>query len=219
MNNRTIIIAGALAVVAGLGLWMFKQHSDRSAVLSAVNDTGARLRETLAIEAGPAAAINAETVRRLDEHVAAAERNRAALKRLDAADKQTLVDAADNYLVTGQEILRRQAAAHRNRLLLADSLRALREHFRADRGAASWVREAVRLRVPVEKHYGDYALAAETLDKLLESLPAAQAKLAPLVGGLPIAEENLVADARKRSQEELKRATGEVDKIRQLVAR
>ncbi len=219
MSNRTLIIAGALAVVAGLGLWMFKQHSDRSAVVSAVKDTGTRLRETLAIEAGPAAAINAETVRKLDEHVAAAERNRAALKRLDAADKQALVDAADNYLVTGQEILRRQAAAHRNRLLLADSLRALREHFRADRGAASWVREAVRLRVPVEKHYGDYALAVETFDKLLESLPAAQAKVAPLVAGLPIAEENLVAEARKRSQEELKRATGEIDKIRQLVTR
>lgn len=219
MNTRTIIIAGALAVVAALGLWMFKQHSDRSVVLSGVKDTGTRLRETLAIEAGPAAAINAETVRRLDEHVAAAERNRAALKRLDAADKQALVDAADNYLVTGQEILRRQATAHRNRLLLADSLQALRAHFRADRGAASWVREAVRLRVPVEKHYGEYALAVETFDKLLESLPASQARVSPFVGGLPIAEENLVADARKRSQEELKRATGEVDKIRQLVAR
>jgi hypothetical protein len=34
---------------------------------------------------------------------------------------------------------------------------------------------------------------------------------------MPIAEGNLIADARKRSQEELQRATGEVDKIRQLV--
>ncbi len=217
MNNRTLLIAGALVVAVGLGLWMFKQHSDRSLVLSGVKDTGARLRETLAIEAGPVAAINAETVRRLDEHVAAAERNRAALKRLAAADKQALLDAADDYLVTGQEILRRQAVAHRNRLLLAGSLRALQQHFRADRGAASWVREAVRLRVPVEKHYGDYASAAETLDKLLESLPASQARVAPLVAGLPIAEENLVAEARKRSQEELKRATREMDSIRQLV--
>jgi hypothetical protein len=217
VNNRTLIIAGALVVVAALGLWMFKQHSDRSVVFSGVKDTGTRLRETLAIEAGPAAAITAETVRRLDEHVAAAERNRAALKRLDAADRQALVDAADNYLVTGQEIIRRQAAAHRNRLLLADSLRALRAHFRADRGAASWVREAVRLRVPVERHYGDYASAVETFDQLLESFPASQAKVAPLVGDLPIVEGNLIAEARKRSQEGLQRATGEVNKIRQLV--
>jgi hypothetical protein len=216
MNTRTIIIAGALVVVAALGLWMFKQH-EQSVVLSGVKDTGTRLRETLAIEAGPVAAINAETVRRFDEHVAAAERNRNALKRLVAADKQALVDAADDYLVTGQEILRRQAAAHRNRLLLADSLRTLRAHFRADRGAASWVREAVRLRVPVERHYSDYALAVETFDKLLESLPASQAKVAPLIGGLPIAEENLVAEARKRSQQELKRVTGEILKIRQAV--
>src|SRR5262245_11301377 len=219
MNNRTLMIAGALVVAAGLGLWMFKQHSERSVVLSGVKDTGARLRETLAIEAGPIAAINAETVGRLDGHVAAAERNRAALKRLDAGDKQALVDAADNYLVTGQEILRRQATAHRNRLLLADNLQALRAHFRADRGAATWVREAVRLRVPVERHYNDYAAAVETLDKLLESLPASQARVAPLVGDLPIVEENLIAEARKRSQEGLKRATGEVDTIRQLVTR
>lgn len=217
MNNRTLIIAGALVVVAALGLWMFKQHSDRSVVLSGVKDTGTRLRETLAIEAGPVAAINAETVRKLDEHVAAAERNRSALKRLDAADKQALVDVADEYLVTGQEIIRRQATAHRSRLLLAGSLQALRAHFRADRGAASWVREAVRLRVPVEKHYGDYAMAVETFDKLLESLPASQAKVAALVGGMPIAEENLIAEARKRSQEGLQRATGDMDKIRQLV--
>lgn len=217
MNTRTIIIAGALVVVAALGLWMFKQHSDRSVVLSGVKDTGTRLRETLAIEAGPASAINAETVRRLDEHVAAAERNRNALKRLDAADKQAMVDAADEYLVTGQEIIRRQATAHRNRLLLAGSLQALRAHFRADRGAANWVREAVRLRVPVERNYGDYANAVETLDKLLESLPASQARVAPFVGDLPIADGNLIAAARKRSQEGLQRATGEVDKIRQLV--
>src|SRR5262245_18144218 len=219
MNNRTLIIAGTLVVVAGLGLWMYKQHSDRSVVLSGVKDTGTRLRETLAIEAGPAAAIIAETVRRLDEHVAAAERNRAALKRLDAADRQARVDAADNSLVTGQEILRRQATAHLNRLLLADSLQTLRAHFRSDRGAASWVREAVRLRVPVERNYNEYAAGVETLDKLLAALPAAQARVAPLVGDLPIVEEKLIAEARKRSQEGLKRATGEVDTIRQLVTR
>ena len=145
-------------MVAALGLWMFKQHSDRNVVLSGVKDTGTRLRETLAIEAGPVAAIDARRpCSKLDEHVAAAERNREALKRLVAADKQAMVDAADDYLVTGQEILRRQATAHRNRLLLADSLQALRAHFRADRGAGSWVREAVRLRVPVERHYSDYA--------------------------------------------------------------
>jgi hypothetical protein len=36
---------------------------------------------------------------------------------------------------------------------------------------------------------------------------------------MPIVEGNLIAEARKRSQEGLKRATGEVDSIRQLVAR
>ena len=215
MNNRTLIIAGAIVVAAGLG-WMLKQHVDRSAVTALVKDTGTRLKEALAVEAGARAAAGPETVQKLDGHAAAAEKNRAAFKRLDAAGRQALMDAADDYLLTGQEILRRQAAAHRNRQLLAQSLQTLRGHFRADRGAGSWVREAVRLRGQVEKHYGEYSLAAETFDKLLESLPASQAKVAPLVSDLPIAEGNLIEDARKRSQEALKRATGEVEGSRRL---
>lgn len=215
MNKKTLIIAVAIAVAAGLG-WMLKQHVDRSAVFALVKDTGARLKEALAIEAGARAAAGPEAVQKLDGHAAAAEKNRAALKRLDAAGRQALMDAADDYLLTGQEILRRQATAHRYRLLLAESLRVLRGHFRADRGAGSWVREAVRLRGQVEKHYGDYSIAAETFDKLLESLPASQAKVAPLVSDLPIAEGNLIEDARKRSQEALKRAASEVEGSRRL---
>lgn len=215
MSRKALIIAGAIVVAAALG-WMLKQHVDRSAVFALVKDTGARLKEALAIEAGARAAAGPEAAQKLDGHAAAAEKNRAALKRLDAAGRQALMDAADDYLLTGQELLRRQAAAHRNRLLLAESLQVLRGHFRADRGAGSWVREAVRLRGQVEKHYVEYSLAAETFDKLLESLPASQAKAAALVSDLPIAEENLIEDARKRSQEALKRATGEVEGSRRL---
>jgi hypothetical protein len=215
MNKRTLIILGAIVAVV-VGLWLFKEVSDRSAVANLVKDTGTRLRESLAIEAGPAR-VGPETVQKLDGHFAAAEKNREAVKRLIAPDKQALVDAADGYLVTGQEILRRQATGHRSRLLFTESLQTLRGHFRADRGAGSWVREAVRLRVPVEKHYADYHLAVETFDKLLEGLPASQARIAALVGGLPIAEDNLIADARKRAQAELQRATGEIEKIRQAV--
>jgi hypothetical protein len=219
MNNRTLIIAGALAVAAVIGYWALKQHTERTEVVGFVKDTGARLRESLAAEAGPPAAIGAEAVRKLESHLAATERSRAALKRLDASGRQALLDAADEYLVTGQEILRRQAAAHRSRLLLADSTRALRAHFRSDRGAASWVREAVKLRGPMEKHYGDYRTAAETLDKLLEGLPASQSRIAALVEGTPLVDGGVVAQARKRSQETLARATAEVEAIRGVTAR
>jgi hypothetical protein len=136
MNRKALIIAVAIAVAAGLG-WMLKQHVDRSAVFALVKDTGTRLKEALAIEAGARAAAGPQATQKLDGHAAAAEKNRAALKRLDAAGRQALMDAADDYLLTGQEILRRQAAAHRTRQLLAESLQALRGHFRADRGAGS----------------------------------------------------------------------------------
>ena len=218
MNTRTVVIAGVIVVASAAGLWMFKQHLDHSAIVGLVQDSGARLRETLAVEARPAP-IGPETVQKFDAHLAAAEKNRAALKRLESADRQALVDVADNYLVTAQEILRRQAVAHRSRLQLADSLQALRAHFRADRGAANWIREAVRLRAPMEKNYADYRGAAETFDQLLESLPASQTKAAALVSGMPIASENLIADARKASKNQLARATAEVEKIRQLTPR
>ena len=198
MNKKALLIAVAIAVAVGLA-WMLKQHVDRSAVFSLVKDTGTRLKEALMIEAGARAASPEVT------------------QKLDSAGRQALVDAADNYLVTAQEILRRQAVGHRSRLQLAESLQALRAHFRADRGAANWVREAVRLRTPMEKSYADYRGAAETFDQLLESLPASQARTASHVAGMPIVPENLIADARKRSQEQLARTTAEVEKIRQAV--
>lgn len=217
MNIRTIAIAAALVVALTVGYLAFKQHSDRSEVAALVKDTGTRLRETLALEAGPATALGPETTKKLDAHAAAAERNREALKRLGSAGDQARADAADNYLLTGQEILRRQAAAHRNRLLLADSVRVLREHFRADRGAGTWVKQAVQLRQPVEKYYGSYRTSVETLDQLLESLPAAQSRIAPLVPDMPLAGEKIVADARQGAQASLKRASADVESFRRAV--
>ncbi len=217
---KTIVIAAAVLAAAVLGYWGYDTYQKkelRTAVTALLTEAGTRLREALAIEAGPPAADRQETMRRLDAYAAAVEQNLQALKRLNAAADQTLADAADDYLVTGREILRRQAAIHRYRQLLSESLQGLRDRLGADSRTGSWVRDAVRDKDRVEKDYRDYRLAAGAFGTLLESLPAAQAKIARRIGVAVPIEESLIREARNRAADDLKQATGEVEKIRKLV--
>ena len=218
-GSRTIAIAAvALLAAAALGYWLFGAHQAREARKSAVAsiaDTAARLRATLAIEAGPAPADRAQTVKQLDEHAAAVERHLAELKRMDAGRDQALADAADYYVVTAREILKRQADSHRYQLLLAESYQALRDHMRSGSRAGSWVKEAVRARERVSKDYRGYSLAAGALEQILRTLGPAQQKIAPYVEASVLIPESQVEDARARIQAELKRLTAEIERSRQ----
>ena len=84
--SRTKIIAVALAatlVAAAAGWWAYGEHQKRElrkAIVALVADTGARLRGALTATAeGP------EAARKLEEDTAAADRNLAELKRMNAA--------------------------------------------------------------------------------------------------------------------------------------
>lgn len=217
-RTRTIVIAVAALLAAAIGYQLFgpdpAREARRSAVAS-ITDTAARLRAAFAIEAGPAPADRAETVKQLDEHAAAVDRRLAELKGMDAARDQALADAADYYVVTAREILKRQADSHRYRLLLAESYRALREHMRSGSRAASWVREAVKARQRVNQDFRGYSLAAGALDQMLESFDAAQKRIAPYVDASALVPESLVEDARARNRAELKRLTAEIERSRQ----
>ena len=211
--------AVALVVAAALGYWAYGTHRKSEtgkAGMALAQETGRHLQDALAADPGRP---SSETVQAIGEYAAAASRNLEALKRLDAAGNQALVDALDDYLLTSREILGRQAASYRFRRQLNASTQALREHMRADNRTGAWVREAVQRKERVEKDYRDYASATEALDKLLESLPASVARLAARSGGAPLIEDKLVAEARKRSSAALKQATDEVEKIRQFAVR
>jgi hypothetical protein len=88
--------------------------------------------------------------------------------------------------------------------------------MRADNRTGAWVREAVKAKDRVEKDYRDYAGAAEALDKLLVSFPASVAKLASSSKAVPLVDEKLVAEARKRSSSAFKLATDEMERIRRI---
>jgi hypothetical protein len=214
---RTVLIAAvALVVAAALGYWAYGTYRKSAAGnegIALAQDTARRLQEALAVDPGRP---SSESVQAAGEHAAAASRNLDALRRGNAAGKPELMDALDDFALTGREILVRWAAGLKFRQQFLASSQALREHMRADNRTGAWVREAVKAKDRVEKDYRDYTAAAEALDKLLESFPATVARLASRSKAAPLVDERLVAEARKRSSAALKQATDEVERIRRI---
>jgi len=216
-GSRTYLMAAAaLVVAAGLGYWAYgtqKKSETGKAGMALAQQTARQLDETLGLDPGRP---SSESVQAIGEYAAAASRNLEALRRLNASGNQALVDALDDFLLTGREILARQAASFRSRRQFVASAQALREHMRADNRTGKWVREAVEHKERVEKDYREYQGTAEALDKLLESFPASVARVAARSKAAPLVDEKLIAEARQRSSAALKQATDEIEKIRQF---
>lgn len=217
--KAVVIILIAVVVTAALG-WAYSEHRKRElhdTVLALVKDTSLQLREALNVDAGSAAA-NPETGRKLDEHVATVERHFLQLRSMDTDSVRELAEAADDYLLTAREILRRQASSYRYRLQLAESLKALRNHMHADDRSESWVQEAVRAKERVDQEYREYRLPAEALAKLLESFPVSRAKIAPHVDAALLPDGSLVETAHRRTLEAVRQAADEIEKAKQLAS-
>jgi hypothetical protein len=214
--GTVVTAAVALAVAVGLGYWAYGTYRKSEAGkegIALAQDTARRLQEALGAEPGRP---STESVQAMGEHAAAASRNLDALRRGNAAGKPELMDALDDFVFTGREILVRQAASFRFRQQFLASSQALRDHMRADNRTGAWVREAVQRKERVEKDYRDCASAVEALDKLLESFPPSVARLASSSKAAPLVDERLVAEARKRSNAAFKQATDEMEKIRRI---
>jgi hypothetical protein len=216
-NVRTVPIAAvALLVAVGVGYFAYGTYRKSAAGnegIALAQDTARRLQEALGADPGR---LTTESVQATGEHAAAASRNLDALRRGNAAGKPELMDALDDFVFTGREILVRQAASFRFRQQFLASSQALRDHMRADNRTGAWVREAVQRKERVEKDYRDCASAVEALDKLLESFPPSVARLASSSKAAPLVDERLVAEARKRSNAAFKQATDEMEKIRRI---
>ena len=215
-RNKVVAIALVAVIAMAAGWWGYGEHQkreQRKAIVALVSDTSARMSGALTSTAdGP------EAARKLEEHAAAADRNLSELKGMNSARQQALADAADDYLLTSREILKRLVNVQRYRQLLSESLPALIQHMRADNRTGAWVQEAVKARERVNKDHRDLSLAAGALDQLLQSFPASQKKIAPFVDPAVIIEDGVVAAARARALEAAKQATAEIEKTRQLDA-
>lgn len=212
-----------LVVASALGYWGFREYTKRAlhtAVVALVTDASARLRDALDGEAGTRAADPAEAARRLDEQAGEVDQRLDALRRLRALPNRALVDAADLYMVTARELLRRMGASHRYRETFATSTRALRNLAEtADRRSGAWIGRTIAAKERAERDYSDYRRAVDATASLLESLAEPRERLARHVAPAILIEEGQRAHAAERAREAGKRAAEELDQARRLATR
>src|SRR5687768_2480649 len=131
-RTRTLAIGLAIAILAATaGYWAYSSSQKRelrAAVSVILHDVSPRMREALTLEVSLPPTGRLGTGAQLEQHAAAVDQRLQQLKRLDGAPDFQLFDAADSYLLTVREILRRQAASNRHRQSLSETLEALRAH-------------------------------------------------------------------------------------------
>lgn len=203
------LAAVVAAVIAYWGYTTYKKRAFDATIVAAVEDASQRLRSALTLTAGSPGAISLQAAEGIGTDAEEVGRQLQALKRADTASDMTLVDAADSHLVTVTELLKRIADMHKQRLMLADSTQALRNHLRVDTRTGAWVSEAVRGKARMDKDFRGLRIETEVVDRLLQSFHESQSKIAPYVGAAALIDEKLVADVRQRANAELKRAAVE----------
>jgi len=215
--NRTIVIAFATLVAVGLGYWGYGTYQKRAtqhAAVALIADIAGRLRQSLIAVAASPPANRTRRMAALDGEAAAADQALQTLKALKASGNQALVDAADDYLLTSREILKKLADSNRYRARLGDSSQALREHMGSRSRSGAWVQGAVQARERVNQDLRGYTTSAEVSGKLLESLAASQKRIAPYVGKEVLIADDVVAKASERVLKDLQQTTAEMEKIR-----
>jgi hypothetical protein len=212
---RVSAVIACLGVVTAVAIyWAYDEHQkrERPRIVSAlVRDASVRFEDALS-----SGSSNAAFGQRLDQHVIEVERNLLKLRAMDTTSIGELASAADDYLLTTREILKRQASGFRYRLQLSDSNQALRHHMRSDNRTGTWITQAVRTKERVEADYRDYKMTTEALDQLLGLFSASRAKLIPLVDPLALADETAITNARNRAREAFGKITEEVARSGQL---
>ena len=218
-TSRTVVTAlAALAVATGLAFWIYggqKKREAQTATVARVTDCAVRLREALTIEAGPPPEDLAQAVARLDEDVATVDQALQEVRRVASSSNRALTDAADDYLLTAREILKRQADANRYRLQWANSFEALQAHMRRDNRTSAWVQGAVKAREQANRDFRGYSIAADVLANLLDSLAGSQKRIAPYIGAKALVTDDVIAAARKRVQDGSRQAAAQMAAFRQ----
>jgi hypothetical protein len=213
------IVLVAIIVTAALWVWADAQRKRelKNTVASLVEDTSLRVRDALSAQVTVPPAESAEIVRKLDDHAAQLDKRLQELRAMDGSLNYALVDAADGYVLTARELVRKLGSSYRYRLQLSRSVQALKDHMlNSDRRSKTWVSDAVRAKDQLEKDYFGYKLAVEAFGHVLETYPEARAKMAPYVDNTLLVEEGLVRDAREQALGNALKVTEEIDKLRQL---
>ena len=209
------IVAIALLAVALLAFWAFTVYQKREArndVITLVKDASEDLRASFKAHAASETAPRAEA----EARAAAADARVKALRGIKSESMRPLSDAADDYLITVREILRRDADMAGSGERLSSSLRTFSEHMQADRGMRTWPDEAVRMREAVVKELRDHRIAVESYAVLVESFPASQLKVAARIEPVLLIEEKTVTTAREQVLGVFARAEKDITRLTRL---
>jgi hypothetical protein len=212
-------IWGVVALLASLawqlGYQTYQAHTLPKTVHALIEDASGRLSDALAN--GADASADAALAERLDRHAVLADQLVMKLRDVDTGPIEELSAAADDYLLTAREILRRRAAAYRYRAHLNERLQALRIHMRSDNRTAAWVSQAVRLKGEVDAEFRRYRITATALIGLLEQYESSRARVRPhLPQSATLMESSMADAARTRLLDALAKETEELQRASQL---
>jgi hypothetical protein len=206
----TTRIATILAAAAGIGIaalvgYLLHKEArkvyEAHAVVSIVGDATAQLQSGLKT-ASPQAL----------------EKIEGSLRVVSTWSNPELADAAEQYLVGAQHILRRRADVDRLKQQAAASRAALSAHMmRAAQRDTPWIRTALQLKKQVERDYLDLGVQLGALADLLDSLPEANKRLAPHVQASLLLEDTVRRSAREAVLDEAQHARAELEKTRAWV--
>jgi hypothetical protein len=214
------LVAVMIASVAGYwGVGEYRKRTMQTAVTEMVSDTTARLRDALSADARTPTPSPLDLATSLDNQSNEVDKRLEALRRLDGAPNRPLFDAAELYIVTSRELLRRKASTYRHALQLSSSRKVLHGFMQdASRRSPTWIKQTMRAKEEFEKDAFNYRIAVDAIVKLLESFPDTRAKLAPHLDSRLLLDENVRAKAHEAAREASKQITDEVERARGFAA-
>ena len=218
MKRVVIGVAAALlaAVVAYAGFSAYQKRNLRAQVAETVAAASVQVGESLAIDINaPADGLGG----RLDAGVERAAASLEQLRGLAARRDPALVEAADGYVASVLEVLRRQAGAVRHRSRFVEDRKALDDHMtRVGARTENWFAEAVRLRQRLDQDYHDYQVTVTSLGNMLAGLVDARRKVAAQLPAVPLPEESAINQARERTRAAESATKQELERARQLIS-
>lgn len=211
-----VAVAGILLAAFAYAVYgVYQKRELRAQVVDAVAKASRQLDEALDIDL---LAPSAPIAQRIDAGVARSEELLQQLRALAARRDPELVEAADPYVASVLEVLRRQAGAVRHRARFIEDRDALNQHMAlVGTRSENWAAEAIRLKKKLEQDNYDYQLTVASLGNMLAGLIDARRKIAAQLPAVPLTEEAALVRARERSLGAAGAAKQELENARRLV--
>lgn len=201
MISRRHFALGAVALAALLIAYAvyaaYDKRRQERMLLQLVADSTSQMRDALARPPAPG------ELERVDAN----------LQAVKAPRVPELAAAAEQYLHTVREIVRRRVASEKLAQEAAQSRQAMAGHLaRASSRNSAWIHQATELRKALDRAHFDLGLSLKALDELLRDVPQVTRGLPPDA----VIDSATVEQARARAQEDARRAAAEHARARQL---